>query len=137
MRLGLALLAVLGLSGCAGSGCRITAASVEQPVSLTKVLFDSRGDVVFPGQEQVLGHFSFGWRNWSILWLVPLNSRRRDISDRLRREIESRSGDAIINLTVTATTDAWYKWLAAWVPVIPTYVYIQIEGDVVLAGEYD
>ena len=124
------LLALL-LSACAGARCRITASSIQEPVSFTSYLYDDQGELKKIGEEDIVRHFEFQKRNWSMLWrLVDLSDRNWDISDRLKSEIEMDGGEAIVNLRVTASSD-WMGIFTAWVPVIPNYILIRVEGNVV------
>lgn len=124
------LLALL-LSACSGARCRITASSIQEPVSFTSYLYDDQGKLKNMGKEDIVRHFEFEKRNWSMLWrLVDLSDRSWDISDLLKSEIEIDGGEAIVNLRVTASSD-WMELFTAWVPVIPDYILIKVEGDVV------
>ncbi|MHC4591884.1 MAG: hypothetical protein ACYS8L_04210 [Planctomycetota bacterium] len=121
------------LSGCAGARCHISADTIGYPVSLSSAVFDRAGNVVVigSGDSREVGHFAFTFRSWSTLFtLVPLSNRNVDLSDRLRQEVEARSGDAIVNLTVRATNNAWWM-ITALIPIAPAYVTIEVEGNVV------
>jgi hypothetical protein len=96
---------------------------------LTRAVYDSSARVVVP--TEVLGHFAFRWRSWSIFWgEKALGEPARDISAELEREIAALSGDAIVNLTVAAE-DHPLLLPALLVPLVPTAVTVIVEGDVV------
>jgi hypothetical protein len=131
VRICLIVLIILTLWGCGGAKCLISADKIEQPISFSKAVFDREGNVFAPQEKDVIKHFSFGWKHWTVFWtLIPLNDVERDISDLLRNELESAPGDAIVNLTIKATGDG--LWLiSSLLPIIPDYLDIQVEGDVV------
>ena len=123
--------AILLLAGCAGGKCCVTAQELHQPASLTSALFDSAGNVVIPDENQKVGHFSFQWRNWSMGWKqIRLSPPSRDISEQLAGEIDARNGNGIVNLKVAVTSDG-HGILASALPLIPGYITVSVEGDVV------
>ena len=119
------------LVACAGGRMRLAADDVGYPVSLSQSVYGPSGETLAPSQEDVLGHFSFSQRKWTWLWrAVDLNATERDVSGTLREEIESRGGNAIVNLTVKAKVDPlWY--FTSLLPIFPTSCGVTIEGDVV------
>ena len=123
--------ACLALAGCAGGMGIIKAEDIEYPVSLSKSVFDHAGKPVIPTTGAVVGRFSFSLSQWTLLFtLVKLSGVERDISARLKQEIEAHGGNAIVNLTVTGRTDLfWY--ITSLVPILPTSCKITIAGDVV------
>ena len=131
MRIIASVFAILLLVGCAGGKCYVTAQELRQPASLTSALFDSAGNVVIPDENQKVGHFSFQWRNWSMGWKhIPLSPPSRDISGLLAKEIEARDGNGIVNLKIAVTSDA-HGIAASALPLIPGYITVSVEGDVV------
>lgn len=119
------------LCGCAGGSVLVKAPNIDYPVSATQAVFDTNGNIVIPAEHQKLGHFSFGWKNWTIMWTaIPLTGREQDISDLLAHEIESRSGNAIVNLKLT-TSGGPVGYVTALLGIIPSYVSVSVEGDVV------
>jgi hypothetical protein len=127
------ILPVVLLAGCAGSRCRLTARSVQQPVSCTPCVLDSAGRVRKAQPSEVVNHFVLTKSNWSMLWkALPLSQREWDASQELDAKLRESSGNAIVNLTVRASGSDFLDWyIAALVPILPSYVTVRLEGDVV------
>jgi len=133
----LALLSLILACGALAGGCAsyisgtVVAPNVADPVSCTGYVFGGDGRPLAPRNDQIVGHFRFKERFWSVLWAVPLGSRQRDISRKLEGEILSRNGNAIVNLQARAADD-WYSYETPFpFIVIPNYLVVTIEGDVV------
>jgi len=122
-------------AGCAGGRMQAQADDLDYPVSLSKALFDKKGKVVIPTEDQKVEHFSLSLPKWTIFWsLVPLSDPDHDLSKELQSIIERSGGDAIVNLTVE-TSGNLLSILACLIPVIPSSAGVVIEGDVVkMAG---
>ena len=128
-----ALAVVAALNGCAGGRAVIHADGAGVPVSLSQSFFDASGNVVGPDRQETLEHFAISLSRWSVLWrIIPLNSRRIDLSADLDRRVAAASGDAVVNLTVTASEDPWWVFTVL-VPLLPTHAGITVEGDIVRA----
>jgi len=124
---------VVLLCSCAGSRCRVTALSVEQPVSCTACVLDSAGRIRAAKPNEVVSHFVLSRHQWSMLYrAVPLSQKEWDISPELKAKLEESSGNAIVNVRVSATgCDMLHWYLAALVPILPSYINMKVEGDVV------
>jgi hypothetical protein len=122
---------VLALASCAGVKCSVKAPRVDQPVSFTPCVFDTKGVVFHASEKDTLKHFVIRKHCWAMLWrLVNLTHNDLDLSDALSQEITGAGGDAIVNLTVHSQGDC--LWFFTWpVPIIPSYHLILVEGDVV------
>ena len=132
-RLCLAALA-LGLCGCTtGSHCRVTAPSVPRPVSCTSRVLDAAGRTLGPDDLQLVRPVTLTRTQWSLFWTwVPLGRREWDLSRALNAQLQETSGDAVINVTVTSRTcDRFHGFVAALLPIIPSYAHFQVDADVV------
>lgn len=122
----------LAASGCAGASGRIVATGVEQPVSFTPSVYTPSGAVFTAGPQDVLGHVSFGRHNWAMFWrALDLGDTTWDLGPELREAIAQYDGDAVVNLTVTAKSDPFIWYFGYLVPIIPDYVHMVAEADVV------
>lgn len=137
-RFSASLLAVacgMGFTGCAAAGgkCHVTAGSVPQPVSCTPCVYDASGNIVKTTPDEVIRHFSYSKYLWTVFWThVPLNDVNWDISSDLNETLQKTSGDAAVNVTVTAgTCDPVDTWVSAFIPVIPSYSRVTVQGDIV------
>ena len=121
------------LSGCAGGRCLVTAKSVRQPVSFTPCVLDASGKIRTATPQQVVRHIEISKTNWSMLWTaVPLSGRKCDISPEINAKLQETPGDAITNLTVRAQGSNFLHWyIAALAPIIPCYVDVKVQGDIV------
>ncbi len=137
-RLSWLLLVPLVLCGCAGGKVRVVTRSVQTPVSYTPCVFDSSGRIRRAHTNEVVKHFEISKANWSMLWTaLPLNAREWDISPALNAQLQQASGNAVVNLTVQARGCDFLHWyIASLVPIIPSYVAVKIEGDVVRIPEH-
>ncbi|MFH0975323.1 MAG: hypothetical protein V1874_06035 [Spirochaetota bacterium] len=59
-----------------------------------------------------------------------MGSDNYDLSEDLIKEMKNANGNAIVNLTIKAYND-WLWLLTSLIPILPNYVYVEIEGDVV------
>ena len=127
------ILPVMLLSACAGSRCRITAHSLQQPASCTPCVLDSAGRIRKAQPSEVVNHFVVTKSHWSMLWkALPLSQTEWDVSPELDAKLRQFSGNAVVNVTVRATGSDFLDWyLAALVPILPSYVTVTLEGDVV------
>lgn len=124
----------LWLCGCtAGSRCRVTARSVPQPVSCTGCVFDANGRICTAASSNVVRHIELTKTQWSMFWTaMPLNRPEWDLSPALNKQLQETSGDAVVNLTVKTTTcDGLHGFVAALIPIIPSYAHLKVEADVV------
>ena len=120
------------LTGCAGGHCYVTARSVPQPVSCTPYVFDASGNIRQVQPREIVKHVVLKKNSWSMLWkTVPLNGRKWDISNDLNARLQQTSGNAIVNVTVTARGCNFLQWyMAALIPIIPSYVNVTVQGDI-------
>ena len=139
MRYVLVSIAMLLVSSCAGVRCHMTADSISEPVSFTSHILDRDGAVHTVDPDDVVHHFKLRNRRWAMFWRsANLTARDWDVSDILRNEIEENSGDAIANLQITTSDDFFLLWyFASLIPIIPDYMSVTIEGDVVCLGSTD
>jgi len=121
------------LSGCAGSHCLVTAHAVQQPVSCTPCVLDASGKIRTATPQDTVRHISFSKCNWSMFWTaIPLSGRKCDISPEINAELQKTPGNAVTNVTVRATSSNFLHWyVATLVPIIPTYVAVNVQGDIV------
>jgi len=133
MKILLWILPAVLLSGCAGSRCRVTARSIQQPVSCTPCVLDSAGRIRKAQPNEVVKHFVLTKSNWSMLWkAIPLSHREWDVSQEIEAKLRESSGNAVVNLTLRATGSDFLDWyFAALVPILPSYVSVKLEGDIV------
>jgi hypothetical protein len=127
------LLCACLVTGCAGGHCYVTARSVPQPVSCTPCVFDASGNICSARPSEVVRHVVLSKCNWSLLWkAVPLNDKKWDISDELNADLKQTPGNAVVNVTVKAEGCNFLQWyLAAIIPIIPSYEDVTVEGDIV------
>jgi hypothetical protein len=120
------------LCGCAGSHCRITANSVQAPVSCTGCVFDAAGKIREAKPGELVQHVKLSRTNWSMFWRgVPLNQTDWDISQEINNKLKENSGNALLNVKVNANGADLLDWyFAAILPIIPSYVHVSVEGDV-------
>ena len=127
------LLGTAMLYGCAGGHCRVSSPGVVQPVSCTSCVFDAAGRIRTAGSQEVVRHVELSKSNWTMLWTgIPLSKRDWDISPELNAKLQETPGNAVVNVTVRAEGCNFLHWyLAALVPVIPSYVNVKVDGDIV------
>ncbi|MGA2137547.1 MAG: hypothetical protein ABSH14_01670 [Verrucomicrobiia bacterium] len=64
--------------------------------------------------------------------LAPLGAKEWDISQELNAKIQQAGGNAAVNVTVHAEGANMLVWyFAALVPIIPSYVDVTVQGDIV------
>lgn len=127
------LLCTLLLTGCiSGNYCVVTAHSVPQPVSCTSYVYDASGKIVEAQPWETVRHVVLQKTSWSMWVFIPLNSRKWDVSNELNGMLRKTPGNAVVNVTVTeqGCNDA-QKYFATWLPVIPCYVHVVVQGDIV------
>jgi hypothetical protein len=124
---------IILLSGCAGGKCRITAKSVVHPVSCTPCVFDSAGRIRTAQSADVVEHFEISKTRWTMFWTAcPLNGGEWDISNEINAKLNKSPGNAIVNVRVKVRGCDFLNWyLAALVPIIPSYVHMDVQGDIV------
>ena len=121
----------MSAASCAGAVGRVTASSIEQPVSFTPSVFDSGGAVYTAAPGYVLKHVTMSRGHWTMLWRnVDLSDATWDLSEQLSSEIRSCGGDAVVNLTVFVESD-WWWYFSSLLPIIPDRVAVRVECDVV------
>ena len=134
------LVLILGaalLCGCAGAHCRVSAHSVQPPVSCTGCVFDASGKIRTAKPQELVRHIEFSRHNWSMFWTgVPLNQRDWDISPEINANLRQTPGNAVVNVTLRAQGCNIFHWyFAALLPIIPSYEKITVRGDIVnIAG---
>lgn len=127
----LTLALIPSATGCARTTGIIHAANLRHKVSLSKALFDQRGRVVIPTEDQIVEHFTMSVAFVSFFFgVLEIGGGARDLSAALDKKIENASGDAIINLTFYSSFDL-VSLLMGTVPVLPTYALVTISGDIV------
>lgn len=133
----LLLAAACGMTftGCvaAGGKCQVMARSVPQPVSCTPYVYDGSGNVVKTTPQEVIRHVTYSKYLWAMFWTrVPLNDVNWDISTNLNQMLQKTSGDAVVNVTVTAAgCDPFDTFLSIFLPVVPSYGRVTVQGDIV------
>jgi hypothetical protein len=125
-------LPLLVLCGCAGAKCKLSARSVEPPVSCTPCVFDATGRIHEAATNEIVSHFTLTKTKWTVFWKsVPLGGEDWDISPELNAQLSRTRGNAIVNVMVTVEGCNFFQWyLAALIPVIPSYVTVKVDGDV-------
>ena len=128
---------LLLLPACASvQESKVVVRSLSAPASLSRAVFDRMGNVVVTSTEDRVGQVHLEWRSWSMLWnLVPLTPTERDVSADLEAAIRKHGGNAVVNLRVTGR-DHWYSFLTAFLPIVPGYVSVEVDADVVNVPGY-
>ena len=63
---------------------------------------------------------------------IPLNNKVWDLSKEIEEELQKTPGNAVVNVTVRARGCDFLHWyIACLVPIIPSYVHVTVEGDIV------
>jgi hypothetical protein len=127
----LALVCAFSFLGCATASHTVLAApTLGYPVSLSQATVTQSGASYIPHDAQLVDHFRYSWKHWSMLWgTVPL-TEPKDLAQVLQAEIDRREGNGIVNLTIRGDFGLTYYITALFV-VIPDNVEITLEGDVV------
>lgn len=121
---------LLMLVSCAGVRGTVVAAKVDKPVSFTPCVFDAKGSIIKSEPKDTLKHFKLEKCYTGMLFTIISLDGAVDISDELNQEITSVQGDAIVNLTLETKGDNW-AFFSALIPIIPSALYVDIQGDVV------
>lgn len=122
-------------SSCTMVNCRIEAENVEKPLSYTPCVYDSKGRVIECSEKNIIEHFKTKKRVWAILWgTVNFSGKEWDISEEMENKILKADGDAIVNMTVDSQSD-WWWYISSFIPIMPNYNLIVIEGDIVSVKE--
>jgi hypothetical protein len=131
------ILPILLLTGGAGGRCLVTARKIEPPVSFTACVLDSEGQVRTATPNEVVDHFVLTKQSWSMFYkLIPLGRVEWDVSQDLNAKIQQASGNAAVNVTVRAKGGNPLLWyFGALVPIIPAFVDVTVEGDIVRLTE--
>lgn len=134
-----AAVVTIALCSLIASACsyRIVAPSAQKPVSASGTVWDAGLAPRRPDEGlQVVQHFRLEESHWSWFWgLVPLQSRRHDISGALNQQLDDWQGDAIVNLMVETQQRPGWVILVSWMPLAPIVSTAIVEGDVVRAVE--
>ena len=125
-------LALVALTGCAGARTQVTADTARYPVSFSRAVRDSEGDVVGNERLKKVGTFESKTTAWGMLYsAIPLTPKT-DISKLVNAQIAAHGGDAIVNLWVRgARCGADFAFLLSALPVFPGYAHIHLESDIV------
>lgn len=115
----------LFIDGCTvGARVKLSAASVEFPVSQTNSFYTANNHLVLPTQYEVQREFSFTFTKWGVSSPVEIRSKA-DISDKLNAIIRQDNGDAIVDLTISVSNPPvrngllWFtKAMALWTALI-------------------
>jgi|ERR1700722_11741080 hypothetical protein len=129
----LLIFCTLLFTGCvSGSRCSVTAHSVAQPVSCTPYVYDASGKIVEAQPQDLVRHVMLKKTSWSMWFFIPLNSRNWDVSKELNTMLQKTPGNAMVNVTVTVQScDGFQNYLATYLPLIPCYVHVVVQGDIV------
>ena len=131
LKLALIAFAAIQVVACAGVRVRMDASALEHPVSFSRSYIDASGAFLTPGPEEIVERFSFEWTSRALVaGLIPVSENHPDLARRLEAEIDSRSADAIVNLTIKASANPAASLLGL-IPVIPAWISFVVEGDVV------
>ncbi len=133
----LTMLLTLSLYGCAGGRATITANAIGPPVSFTNYVFTSTGQMRAAKPNEIVQHFKISKTTWTMFYrAITLGQKEWDVSAQLQEKLQQASGNAIVNLTVTADGPSMLVWyFAALVPILPSYVTTSLEGDVARIAE--
>ncbi len=130
-RLLVLVVSALFLAGCAGAHTTITADRLKYPVSLSPALPDEKGKPLHLDKElRPVG--DFGFSRTAVGYLYSLTDATIDISDELNREVESRNGKGIVDLSleVRNCASSWFFPLTA-IPFYPGCQNLSVTGTVV------
>ncbi len=119
--------------GCAASSLRVHSATEPKgPISLTSTVYDATGKPLRVGEGlEVVGHFDYSKRIWSLLFgVIPL-SGDIDIAAVANEEMDKAGGVGVVNLAVETSSNGALKYIGTLVPILPMYVAAKLEGDVV------
>jgi hypothetical protein len=127
------MIPALLLCGCAGSRCQLAVHSVNAPISCTPCVLNASGQIHQVRPNEIVKHFELTKSNWSMLWtIVPLNHRQWDPSPEINAKLQAAGGNAVANVTVHAAGSDFLDWyIAALVGVLPSYVTVTVQGDIV------
>jgi hypothetical protein len=127
----LALVGAFSSLGCAARARTIVAApTFVYPVSLSQAIITPSGGCYIPREAELLGHFRYSWKHWTMLWGLLSLTADKDITPILQAEIARRDGNGIVNLTMEASFGSTY-YFTSLLPVVPADLTLTLEGDVV------
>lgn len=128
---GALLLAVA--SACAGAKGNVRFDSLKYPVSMSPVLYDSDGRMLYHERQlKSVDKFQYSRWIWSMFWTGLVFNREQDLSAPVNQKIEESGGQGIVNLTVT-TSGCFLNYvpLVSILPIWPGCTVVSIHGDVV------
>jgi hypothetical protein len=130
---GVLVVAAVALSGCAGARYEVRADSSAYPISLSPVLPDADGTLLYLGHGlEQLGTFTHNVSKLGVFYGATTGTL--DISELVNREVSSRSGDGVVSLTLTNEHCAlnWFFPLTL-LPFYPGCEDVTVTGLVVRA----
>lgn len=134
VRTAIAAYVVAVTPGCAGARLNISATSSLYPMSFSHLVRDRTGRLYDGGSMDRVGTFSASKTSFAILYSALGVFPRYDVSDDVNRQVSSARGEAIIDTTVSVTTDCnilnGFPILNI-VPLWPGCVHVVISGAIV------
>lgn len=133
----IALAFALLSSGCAAASGRVRMLSeANGPVSLTGTVYSPDGEPLRVGSGlEVVGHFDRSRRVWSLLFGAISLSGDIDMGKIANEEMDTHDGHGLVNVAIESSSNGALKYLGTLLPIIPMYVSMRIEGDVVRATQ--
>ena len=133
-RVALAACVLVPAAGCAGSRVEIMARSSRYPISLSHLVRDRTGRLYDGGSLHAVGAFSTSTTSFGLFYSGLGISPRCDVSEDVNRQVSAAGGEAIIDATVSVTTDCnalnGFPILNA-IPVWPGCVHVVMSGAIV------
>jgi hypothetical protein len=121
------------ITGCAGSSSRISAPSVNYPVSLSPAVRTADGAIAMEDDLVKVGKFNYRYTTRTMLWtIIPLSQSCHDISNALNEQITRYKGDAVVNLKISNGGDAMITFKSfLTLGLLPSASEIEVTGDIV------
>jgi hypothetical protein len=124
----LSLTSVIGLAGCSGARTELHFDGLRHPVSMSPVI--SPGRPIDPGSYR--GRFECEARAYSLLYSAISLDPVTDLSPLIEAEIERLGGDAVVELTVSASTCPMNHFVPlTLLPMWPNCVHLRVTGLVI------
>ncbi len=101
--------------------------NLQHPVSMSAYLYGPHDEILTKDKELLMvKKFNYERTYWGTFGSFPLSSTN-DIADNINKEIETSSGDGMVNFKVYVKHRAGLFWIV--------YRNIKVEGDIVKFGE--
>jgi len=125
---------LLLVAGCAGSRVEITARNSRYPISFSHLVRDRAGYLYDRASLDAVGTFNGSKSSFGIFYSALGLSPRYDVSDDVNRQVARAGGEAVVDTTVSVTTDCnalnAFPILNA-IPIWPGCVHVVVSGAIV------